>query len=430
MHSNLSPVSKCLALSSLFFLSAGNFCGLMLAILLTYPDLNTFIEPYTYGKLIPVHLNFQLYGWNSLPLMGIIYFLYLREEDWLKKTSLLPILIWSISLIFGAFSWLNGEISGKIFLEWKDFSEYLFLFNLIFLWLFLSIKFCKETATKGLNLVHISKAVLLICLGFIPLIFYKAMDPHVFPPINKVSSGSTGSSLLLSTLVIVFIMLIFPLILQIEQKRKNAHIFPLYSLILHVLSCFFINLSDSSNYDIDQIIGLTSLVIWIPLLFRYYNSFQFRKPAFLWLLGALIWGTILVVSAVIMFLPKSLEMAKFSNILVAHVHLAMGGFVSALCMVILCSMPYGKGVGEILGHKNTYLIFQFGLLFYLISLLILGYLEHITSGVLYTYPGSPISSYLNPAIFIRLTSGILLLIAPLIWLWRIICLKTNIYNEH
>ncbi len=63
-------------LHSLGWLVVGNAVGVLLAVLLLFPALGNVFAPLTYGRWIPVHLNAQLYGWSSIPLIGLLFRLY------------------------------------------------------------------------------------------------------------------------------------------------------------------------------------------------------------------------------------------------------------------------------------------------------------------------------------------------------------------
>ena len=56
---------------ALAWLVFGNAVGLYLAILLLRPDWQ--LAGWTYGRWVPVHLNSQLYGWTSLPLVAWLF---------------------------------------------------------------------------------------------------------------------------------------------------------------------------------------------------------------------------------------------------------------------------------------------------------------------------------------------------------------------
>ena len=57
---------------SFAWLILSNCIGLLLATLLLLPRLNRFLGEWTYGHwALPLHLNLNLYGWCSLPLVAL-----------------------------------------------------------------------------------------------------------------------------------------------------------------------------------------------------------------------------------------------------------------------------------------------------------------------------------------------------------------------
>lgn len=414
MSTQTNSLTKVITQSSLFFLFLGNLVGLLLSILIAYPDANSILPQINFGRLIPVHLNLQLYGWSAIPLLGLILNLFLDKTQWNRRSSSIPVIIWALSLCVGALSWISGNSSGKLFLEWQGFAKYFFLFNLSFLWCFIAYSYYLGQLRQDSKSARILKLALLALLSGIPFIFYQALDPNLFPPINKISSGATGSSLLLSTLAVIFIMLILPLILQIKRAKTYKIYLGFIFFFLHAFLSKYINLSHSTNFDKDQIIGLSSLIIWIPLLFLYYRNFNFPEYCRLWLLSCLFWGTILTLTAIYMFLPPHLLVAKFSSYLVTHVHLAMGGFISSLCMVILSSLPTANSY---LANKKLFSLWHIGLLMHFTSTLLLGFLESLTNGVLYHYQGS-LAEWVVYVYMIRIVAGSILTYCPMNWLFK------------
>lgn len=414
MSTQIKSLTRILTKSSLFFLLVGNLIGLLLSILLAFPDTNFLLPEVNFGRLVPVHLNFQLYGWSAIPLIGLILNLFLDKNQWIHRTASLPVFIWSLSLCIGAISWVLGYSSGKLFLEWQGFAKYVFLFNLGILWCFTAYSYFLGQFKEDTKGAKILKVVLIAILSSIPFIFYQALSPNLFPPINKISSGATGSSLLLSTLAVIFIMLILPLILKVTRVRAINTYFVFIFFFLHAFLSKYINLSHSTNFDKDQIIGLSSLIIWIPLIYLYYRDFKFHKCSRQWLLSCLFWGTILTLTAIYMFLPPQLIVAKFSSYLVTHVHLAMGGFISSLCMIILTSLP---NTNSHLGDKKLFSLWHIGLLMHFTSTIILGYLEYQTSGILYHYPGS-LADGVQYDYILRIIAGTILTYCPMKWLFK------------
>src|SRR5688572_11003785 len=101
---------------ALFWLMTGNAVGLWLAMLLIFPELNRLTGEVTYGRMVPVHLNLELYGWTSLPLVAWLFHLYPSVKEGDDVLARGATLVWSTTLSIASFSWLMGRSSGKIFL--------------------------------------------------------------------------------------------------------------------------------------------------------------------------------------------------------------------------------------------------------------------------------------------------------------------------
>ena len=83
---------------SLFWLVVANAVGVLIAILLLFPALNKQLGEWTYGRWMMVHMNLELYGWTSLPLVGFLFKVYGADRgptaNWCR-----PVLwLWSAAL--------------------------------------------------------------------------------------------------------------------------------------------------------------------------------------------------------------------------------------------------------------------------------------------------------------------------------------------
>ena len=68
---------------ALGWLLFGNLAGLWLSVLLLWPDLGA--GEWTYGRWVPVHLNVQLYGWTSLPLVAWLMAIYQVDASRVRR---------------------------------------------------------------------------------------------------------------------------------------------------------------------------------------------------------------------------------------------------------------------------------------------------------------------------------------------------------
>ncbi len=123
---------------SLTWLLAANLVGTLLACLLLWPQLNHWIQPFTYGRWIPLHLDWQLYGWCSLPLLGILCLRFLQHDLKGFQKTVICFTLWSAGLLFGGSRWLSGDVSGKIFLNWNGTTGLIFALAQLAIWSYLA----------------------------------------------------------------------------------------------------------------------------------------------------------------------------------------------------------------------------------------------------------------------------------------------------
>jgi cytochrome c oxidase cbb3-type subunit I len=412
------------AFYSLFFLCLGNLLGLVLSLLLLFPELNNFLVPFTYGRLMPLHLNFQLYGWSSLPVLGILLKWFLPGKK-LTANSQKIYIAWTVCLVIGGLSWLAGMSGGKIFLDWAGPFKILFPISLFLLWLTVVFSFHSKIKIENLRIsdtaVIIRGSLLLILLA-VPFAFWFALDPKLYPPIDINSGGPTGVDLLGSVLGIIFLFLIFPPVLGIKIKEGKQPIrLPFLILLFQGITFLFLNRQNSSNYDLQQIFALSSVLIWIPILFWFYAQFEFSKPAILWLKSFAVWWTILSVSAFLMFLPGNLEIVKFTNVLVAHAHLAMAGMLSSFVILLLVSLEINDPRVTLLAKKTPFLLWQSGSVIMLTALVSFGIFENDPNRTQFLPDSLSFWSYT-----LRSLGGLLMTIASGIWFLSIAqCFSTK-----
>lgn len=323
---------------ALFWLMAGNAVGLWLSILLLVPSFNGLFGELTYGRIVPLHLNFQLYGWSSLPLVAWLFHIFRCPAN---ASSRAAVLIWSAALAIGGASWLRGESSGKIFLEWTGFARAFFTLAMLFLWCVLAVSLARDKG--GARFARATKSIGLMALLAAPAVWHFAGSPRVYPPVNPSTSGPTAASLLGSTLSVIFLMLLAgPALGRAKPRRSGARL----GWIAFAASATLFALADKSNASHrswTEIATLGSLLLWAPLLPAYFRSFEFPFTARRWIPVFLMWFAALTLTGWCSFLPGVLDRWKFTNALVAHSHLAMAGFVTAFNMFLLQAL---------LAHRN------------------------------------------------------------------------------
>ena len=166
---------------ALTWLVAANLAGCLLAALLLFPSLNGWLGEWTYGRWMPVHLNLQLYGWCSLPLVAWLLKVYQADREPACRFTGAALWAWSAALIFGAFSWLNGHSTGKVFLDWQGLARPLVPLAAFILWLVLawSLGFHWASPENVVGARRWAKAFGLALLLAVPPALYWAAAPGV-----------------------------------------------------------------------------------------------------------------------------------------------------------------------------------------------------------------------------------------------------------
>jgi cytochrome c oxidase cbb3-type subunit 1 len=361
---------------SLAWLLISNCVGLLLGILLLFPQLNYWLGEWTYGRWMPLHLNLILYGWCSLPLVAWLLKAYQADRKPSTQWGRASLWGWSTALAVGAMSWLTGHSSGKLFLDWQGYARVLFVLAMLFLWLVLAWSLrCHWRGEENLSRIRrAGKIAGLVALLAVPFALYWAAEPKVYPPVNPDTGGPTGASLLESTLGVILIMLLLPYGVgrqaQTNQRlRAGAWILFAAENIL----CLALGRGNSSHHQLGEILGLGSLLFWVPMLSAYFNSFVWPAHTKRWLNACLFWWGLLVASSFTIFLPGLLDRFKFTDALVGHAHLAMAGFVSSLNIFLLVAL-LGED-GRSLNANWAFFAWQAGTVGYVVVMAVAGWLE-------------------------------------------------------
>ncbi|MFT3783156.1 MAG: hypothetical protein QM790_14200 [Nibricoccus sp.] len=313
--------------------------GVLLATELLWPPVGDVLAPLTYGRWVPLHLDWQLYGWCSLPLVGVLLCRFGDSSHVLQdRLGRLALWAWSVALLAGGVSWLAGVNSGKLFLEWYGWGRPLLPTAMTLLWLALSWQFWVNKSRLSRRDQFLQAAILLL-LFFVPGAVFWASGRGVYPSVNPHSGGATGASLLASTLGIIAIYGLVPLLLN-QPVRSSPDFKILQRTYWGAFACCavvyaFIDHGNATSAGTGQQIGLGVLVAWIPLSWQYFRAFAWPQAARLWLCAAFAWWTLLVISGFVFFLPGISEHLKFTNGLVAHAHLSLAGLVSCFNLAIL-----------------------------------------------------------------------------------------------
>ena len=361
---------------SLAWLLVANSVGLLLATLLLFPGLNGLLGEWSYGHWMPVHLNLQLYGWCSLPLVAWLLKVYGADIAPASRWGRSALWAWSAALAFGTWSWLSGQTSGKLFLDWKGLARVLFPLATVVLWFVLVWALrCRWQADENRSrLARFAKISGLIILSLVPVTLYWSADPKIYPPVNPDTGGPTGASLLESTLGIVTVLLILPYGLGSRRRGGNDFLIAAWGLFaLETGLSLSLGRTNASHHLPMQFLGLASLLPWMVMMPLYYRSFEWPANSRRWRGALFCWWGILLASAWTIFLPGLLDRFKFTDGLVGHSHMAMAGFISNLNIFVLVIL-----LGErrkVFDAKWAFLAWQVGTLGYVVVMFIAGWIE-------------------------------------------------------
>jgi cytochrome c oxidase cbb3-type subunit 1 len=395
---------------SLFWLVAANSVGVLLSITLLWPEFGDRLAPFTYGRWIPLHLDWQLYGWCSLPLVGVLlHWVGHGATAVTARLNRVALWAWSIGLAAAGVSWLSGVSSGKIFVDWQGWARPLLPAAMTILWLSLVWQFWTQRhALKPLE--RALQAGILLLLFLVPPALFWASGREVYPSVNPDSGGATGASLLASTLGILAIYGLVPVLLSQPAHRPDSRArqrtFWLY-FVLAAIVYLLIDHGNASSKSALQEAGLGVLVIWIPLAWQYFNAYDWPPSARRWLIAAFGWWVLLVVSGFLFFLPGLSERLKFTNGLVAHAHLALAGLVTCFNIAILNLLAPTRPI------TRGFWLWQGALALHIAALTALGWTEYSDPAVLFLG-----RSWSQACYGLRLAAGLVMWLASLSWLFQ------------
>ena len=389
-----------------------NALGVMIAILLLFPQLNLWLGEWTYGRWMMVHMNTALFGWCGVPMLSLLFKAYRADEGeataWCKPV----VWLWSAALLVGSSSWLQGHSSGKLFLDWSGFARVFFSMALLGLWALLAVSLIKNRhARSGSRGAVIARVIGLVVLLPVPLAIYIASSPGIYPAINPETGGPTGASQLESTLGIVLILLALPLaVARNRGGAKRTAVVAWTIFLIEAVLCILLGRGDAGHRAPAQYLGLASVLVWIVVVPLYYDRFEWNPATRRWRTAFLLWWSGLVISGWVAFLPGVLDRLKFTDALVGHSLVAVAGFLSAYILFILAQL-LGERDAWIVNRTWSYYAWNLGVLAYVIVMMIAGWLES-TDPAFTIAPGAA-----RDCIYaIRLLTGISMLAASMEWL--------------
>lgn len=403
---------------SLLWLCAANLIGLWLALLLAWPEIGARSGPFGYGRWMALHLDWQLYGWCSLPAVGVLLGRWLPHRPSSLVLARWTFGLWSWALVLGGLWWLRGEGSGKLFLDWSGLPRLCFVAMLGALWGMLTfILLRRRRADHGTAPIpSVLDWLLLAGLGTVPPAIWMATKPQLYPPVDPTSGGPTGTNLLGSTLVVVLILGLLPHILDIPRRDRRIERIFWGCFLAESLLYLVLGHGDQSNRDWRQIGGLASLLLWIPLLPLYLHSCGWAEGSRLWGVSFAGWWTALVLTGFGFFLPGLLDAAKFSHLLVAHAHIAMAGLLTSLNMLLLVQLAAGAPEDPArLREPIRFSLWHAGLLVHLLVLGVIGWNEARTPGYLWRHAAEVRLLY-----WLRAGAGACMTVVSLSWLFALL----------
>lgn len=400
----IAPVfGRAVALHSLGWLVAANLVGLWLAVSLLWPAAGNALAPFTFGRWSPLHLDWQLYGWCSLPIVGALLAWCVdpahRQARWHATIALAA---WSTALALGGAGWLAGVGSGKLFLDWHGWSRPLLPAAQLILWLLLGL----HTLRRWRQLSRAGRALRAVVLGglaIVPGILYWTTSRAVYHPINPDSGGATGAAILGSSLGIMTIFLLLPVMLGVPARRGPRVV--LITLAASWVVFFALDRGNISHHTPLHIVALGTLLAWIPLLPYFWRRHEWPWPAQPWLVAAALWWALLAVTGWISYLPGVSETYKFTHALVAHAHLAMAGLITSVNGAVLVVLT-GRAA-----PRSSFWSWQLGCVVYLGAMWTLGLYETTHAGGLFR--SAPVTQLLMG---LRLAGGLAMAAASIRWL--------------
>lgn len=319
---------------ALGWLVIGNAVGLWLAALQLRPGLA--VGDWTYGRWVPVHLNIQLFGWTSLPLVAWLLWLYEVDRGKSARWAGAAVWAWTAALTAGALCWLDGRTSGKIFLDWRDGPLWGLMAAMGVLWGVLALAY-REHAGGWTPLRRRLSWAGLAGLATVPAAMVYAASPRVYPPVDPTTGGPTGASLLGSTLIVINLMMLLP---RAGAARGGGRAG--WGTWTYLANCWLVfgaaEWIGGTHHQIHQIGAMALLLPWAVLIPWDWAGFAWPRATGPWRKALFLWWALLVFSGVTMYLPGLLDRIKFTHGLVAHSHVAMAGFTTSFCGLLVVAL--------------------------------------------------------------------------------------------
>lgn len=405
-HSQETGVSLAVR-HALGWLVIGNFVGLYLSVLLLLPQLE--IGQWTYGRWVPVHLNVQLYGWTALPLVAWLLQLYEVDLGKAARWAVPAVWAWTTALAAGVFHWLQGTTGGKIFLDWKDGALWAFVLALAMLWAVLSVSWWDRAAGWTHLRRHFSLGGLVV-LAAVPAAIILTASPATYPPVDRLTGGPTGSSLLGSSLIVVGLMLLLPRVAA-DHGRGRAGRGTWGNFIFCWIFFGIAEAVGGTHFNWWQNVSLLLMPPWAWLLVSDWAGFSWPQGSRPWRVAMFGWWAALVLTGYLMYFPWILDRIKFTQGLVAHSHLAMAGFTTSFCALLVILLTRGR-----VGGTVSVSLWHVAAVVMILTLATLGWKEGADASWMLVRP-----AWREAGLILRAVCGAVMLPVSLLWFfqWRI-----------
>lgn len=373
MNNDVQSVIAGTFIHGLAWLCISNLIGVLLSLLLLFPEGGRWFGEWSYGRWIMVHINLQLYGWVSLPLIAWLFRIYPVNSPLLSNLARAALWMWSLALLIGSLNWLSGNSSGKLFLDWSGLARIYFPLAIGFLWAVLFAAFLNAWSQQSFQR-RILQAIGLLILLVVPFALYLASDPRVYPAFNPETGGPTGSSQLESSLMIALILLVLPYGITCRKSSGQVWIWLAWLLLIaESIYCFTMDHGSVSHRIPAQSLGFASFLVWAPMIPLYYSAFKWPENSYWWRRSTMAWWALLVVSGCVMFFPGILDRFKFTDGLVAHSLIAMAGFITNLLLFLMVILL--KEDGDTLNSFRAFWAWNLAVFAYIALFLAAGWYE-------------------------------------------------------
>jgi cytochrome c oxidase cbb3-type subunit 1 len=234
-----------------------------------------------------------------------------------------------------------------------------------------------------------------------------AASPAVYPPIDRTTGGPTGSSLQGSALVVIGLMLLLPRVVA-GPPRASRHAAVWIYFAASWLVFGATEALGGTHHDARQILPMLLLLPWVWLLPRDWRGFDWPRGSESWRGAMFAWWGLLVVSSLVMYRVGVLDRIKFTQVLVAHSHLAMAGFTTSFC-ALLCVLLTRRAIGG----RISVAIWHGAVLAMMITLAASGWMEGANPHWMAEPPG-----WRTIGFVLRAVCGTVMLAVSLNWLWK------------